>query len=283
MVDILFDLPLAISGPAIVLALGLFGLGGLVFVRRRVLPRLGIRPEDSEFVGAMVQSVLVFYGLALALIAVSVWQTYSDVSKIVSQEATALAALYRDVSGYPSSVRNELQEQLREYVSNVIHEAWPLQQRGRVPAGGVERMNRFQATLVACEPATEGQKLLHAETLRAYNQMMLSRRLRLDAVNTGLPSVLWMVVAAGAAISLSASFFFKVEDIRLHGILVVLLATFIGLVIFMTFALDRPFRGDLGIGPDAYQLIYDQLMKSSPGAQPQLPLTKSDPRSAWPQ
>jgi hypothetical protein len=36
---------------------------------------------------------------------------------------------------------------------------------------------------------------------------------------------------------------------------------FIGLVIFMTFALDRPFRGDLGVRPDPYQLIYDHLMK----------------------
>ena len=49
----------------------------------------------------MLQSVMVFYGLAVALIAVSVWQTYSDTSKVVSSEATALAALYRDVSSYP--------------------------------------------------------------------------------------------------------------------------------------------------------------------------------------
>jgi hypothetical protein len=273
--DLLFDLPLAISGPAIILALCAFGVGGLMFVRRRVLPGLRIRPEDSEFTAAMVQGVLVFYGLAMALISVTVWQTYSEVSKAVSQEATALAALYRDVSGYPLPGREHLQHEIREYVSYVIHQAWPLQQRGRVPPGGVDHMNRFQATLVAFEPVTEGQKLLHAETLRAYNHMMLSRRMRLDAVNTGLPAVLWVIIAAGAAISLSASFFFKVEDIRLHAVLIILLATFIGLVIFMTLALDRPFRGDLGIGARPYQLIYDQLMTSTPGPQSESPLNKS--------
>ena len=139
-----------------------------------------------------------------------------------------------------------------------------MQARGKVPGGGVERMDRFQATLVAFEPATEGQKLLHGETLRAYNQMLQARRLRLDAVNTGLPSVMWAVIVAGAFIGLSASFFFKVEDARLQGIQVLLLAAFVGLVIFMIFALDRPFRGDLGLGPEPYQLIYDQLMKRSP-------------------
>ena len=48
---------------------------------------------------------------------------------------------------------------------------------------------------------------------------------------------------------------------RLHGILVTLLAGFMGLIIFMILALDQPFRGDLGISPQSYQLIYDHLMK----------------------
>lgn len=205
-----------------------------------------------------------FYGLAVALIAVSVSQTHSDVSKIVSAEATALAALYRDVSAYPGPVRPQLQDLLRDYVQYVIQEAWPLQRRGKVPGGGVDRINRFQAMLVGFEPVTEGQKLLHGETLRAYNQMIQARRLRLDAVHTGLPSVMWAVIVAGAFIGLGATFLFKVEDARLHGILVTLLAAFIGLVVFMILALDRPFRGDLGIGPQPYQLIYDQLMKRDP-------------------
>jgi hypothetical protein len=261
MFESLFDLPLWITGPAIILILVCFGVGGLLLVRRHVLPHLRIHMEDSEFTGAVVQAIMVFYGLAVALIAVSVWQTYSDISKIISEEATAVAALYRDVSCYPEPIRPLLQPELRDYMDYVINKAWPLQRRGQIPEGGVALMNRFQTTLIAFEPATEGQKLLHGETLRAYNHMIQSRRLRLDAVQTKLPNVLWLVVFAGAIISLSASFFFKVEDARLHGILVVLLATFIGLVIFMVFALDRPFRGDLGLGAESYQLVFDQLMK----------------------
>jgi FtsH-binding integral membrane protein len=261
MLESLFDLSLWITGPAIIVALCLFAVVGLLFVRRRVLPRLRVDASDSEFTGAMLQSIMVFYGLAVALIAVSVWQTYSDTSKVVSEEATALAALYRDVSSYPDSVRPQLQNELREYTRYVIEEAWPLQRRGKVPAGGVERMNRFQATLVSFEPITESQKLLHGETLHAYNGMIKARRLRLDAVNTGLPGVMWAVIVLGAFIGLSASFFFRVEDPRLQGTQVLLLATFIGLIIFMILALDRPFRGDLGVSADPYQLIYDQLMK----------------------
>jgi len=261
MFESLFDIPLLIMGPAIIASLCLFSLIGLRVVRRHVLTRLRVHTEDSEFSGAMLQSVMVFYGLAVALIAVSVWQTYSDTSKTVSEEATSLAGIYRDVSSYPEPVRTQMQDELREYTQYIIQEAWPLQRRGEVPSGGVGLMNRFQATLVAFEPTTESQKLLHAETLRAYNETIKARRLRLDAVGTGLPRIMWAVIVIGAFIGLAACFFFRVEDRRFHEAEVLLLAVFIGLVIFMILSLDRPFRGDLGIGPGPYQLIYDQLMK----------------------
>ena len=255
-----FDVPLWIAGPAIILSLCLFAVGGLTVVRRRLLPRLRVHAEDSELSGSIVHAVMVLYGLAVALIMVTVWETYSDVSKIVSGEASALSGLYRNVSSYPDPIRSELQKELRDYVDQVIHEAWPLQRQGQIPSRGVVHMDRFQAVLDTFEPVTERQKLLHGETLRAYDQMIQIRRLRLDAVKTGLPTVLWTVIVAGAFIALTTFFFFKVEDARLHGILVTLLAIFMGLVIFMIVALDRPFRGDLGLTPEPYQVIYDQLM-----------------------
>src|SRR6185295_2814735 len=141
----MFDAPVAIVGPAIILSLSAAALVGLLLARRFVLPRLRLKESDSEFVGAVVQSIMVFYGLALALIAVNVWQTYNDVSRTVSLEATSFAALYRDVSGYPEPTRSRLQDELRGYVDQVIHGAWPLMRQGKVPTQGVEWMTKFQA------------------------------------------------------------------------------------------------------------------------------------------
>jgi len=262
MLESVFDIPLAIAGPVIIGLLCAFAIGGLLLVRRAVLPRLRIRVEDSEFSGSMLQAVMVFYGLAVALIAVSVFETYSDVSATISREASELAALYRDASSYPEPTRALLQAELRDYAQYVIHTAWPAQRTGQVALGGVEMLNRFQSTLTQFEPATDGQRALHAEALRAYNQLVEARSLRIDAaVNTGLPAVLWVVVLVGAAIGLAATFFFRVEDVRLHVAMVALLAAFIGLVIFMILAFDRPFRGDLGLEPEPYQQVYDMVMQ----------------------
>jgi len=261
MFEYFFDLPLIITGPLIIGILCLFAIGGLWFVRRHVHSQMNIETHDSHFSGAMVHSVMIFYGLAAALMAVNVSETYTDVSKIVECEATALAVLYRDVSGYPEPIRTELQKVLHDYSQYIINEVWPAQSKGQLAIGGVQRMNRFQSILFVFEPVTEGQKLLHGETINAYNELLAARRLRIDAVDTGLPAVMWAVLILGAFISLTSSFFFKVEDVRLHGIQVLLLALFIGLNIFVILALDRPFRGDLGLSPKPYQLVFDQLMK----------------------
>lgn len=258
----IFDVPLLVAGPAIILTFCAFALAGLWLVRRHVLPRMKINAEDSEFSGTLVQAVMVFYGLAVALIAVGVFDTYSDVSKIVSTEAAELGAFYRDASTYPEPTRGQLQHELKSYARYVIDVAWPAQRQGQVARRGVEMLNRVQDTLAAFEPATEGQKIIHAEALRAFNELLEARSLRLDAVvGSGLSGALWFLVLAGAAIGLFAAFFFRVEDVRLHAIQVTLLATFMGLVIFMIFAFDRPFRGDLGLEPAPYQLVYDKIMK----------------------
>ena len=96
--------------------------------------------------------------------------------------------------------------------------------------------------------------------IAAYNEMLQSRRLRLDSVERALPGLLWWVIGLGAIISLVSGFYFPVVDAHVHRAQVGLLAAFIGLVIFMIMALDRPFHGDLGVQPHAFEIIYQQLM-----------------------
>jgi len=258
----LYDLPLWVVGLFLVVVMGGLAAVGLRFVRGRVLPRFQSSEEDGHFTSTMVHSIMVFYALTVAMIAITVWETYDAAAKIVSEEATELATLYRDVGAYPPPTQAQLQAALREYTESVIREAWPEQHKGLIPRGGVERINRFQKILTDFEPATEGQKILHAETLRTYNQLIDARRMRLDAVQTALPGLLWTVIFVGAALGVAASYFFRVRDPRLHMTLVVLLTVFFAMVIFVVFAFDRPFRGDMGIEAEPYELVYDQLMMS---------------------
>jgi hypothetical protein len=223
--------------------------------------RLWFRAQDgiNDLVGYALSAFGVFYGLLLGLLAVATYQNASSVDDTVAREAASLAALYRDVSAYPQPIRAELQTRLKDYTRFVIDKAWPAQRRGEVPKGGVQMMDEFQQTLTQFEPSTKGQEILHGEALRAYNDMILLRRLRINAVDSGIPGVMWYVVGVGAVINTLLILFFRMR-MDIHLVIGGVLSFFVGVLIFLVAAMDHPFRGDVSVGPDAFELIYSSLM-----------------------
>ena len=259
--DFVFDLPAIPVALAIVAIMCLLALGGLIAFRRFALPHLRFAEPDTNISVAMIPSIMVIYGLVMALISVHVWEANQEVQAITSREATSLSALYRDADEYPEPTRSQIQEAIRGYTEYLIREAWPQQRKGIVPTGGVQLAYGIQHAITSFEPTTEGQKILAAETFATYNRMVEHRRMRLDAVETHLPVEMWWVILFGAAICFITSYCFAGADSRVHALLVLLLAVFVGLLVFLDVALDRPFRGDLGISSRPYELVYEQLMK----------------------
>jgi hypothetical protein len=235
---------------------------GLVLARRFLLPRLHYHDGANDAVSGTVQAIGVFYGITVGLIAVGVWNTNSNASDLVSREATSIGSLYRDVSGYPSPLRDGLRADVREYTVFVINEAWPAQQKGYGQAidHGSEILNQFQAKLFSFQPANMSQSALHRETLHAYNSLLEYRRLRIDAVGGGLSTVMWAVIWVGAAISIGIAYFFNIPDFKLHAILIMLMGGFLAMVLFMIVINDRPFYGHVRISSDPYKLILERVI-----------------------
>ena len=233
---------------------------GLFLARRLLIPRLRFHDGVNDAVSGTVQAIGVFYGITVGLIAVGVWNTNSNASDLVSKEAASIGALYRDVSGYTEPTRTKLQSGLRAYTHQVIEQAWPAGREGRILDSGTRILNEFQDTLMTFEPSTAGQTALHGETLRAYNTLIGYRRQRVDAVSAGLSQVMWMVIWIGAAISIGVAYLYKIDDPKIHAMLVALMAGFLAMVIFMIVINDRPFSGKNGIPADSYKLILDKLI-----------------------
>jgi hypothetical protein len=52
------------------------------------------------------------------------------------------------------------------------------------------------------------------------------------------------------------------EEVQVHLLLGGAMSLFLGIVIFMIAALDNPFHGEVSVGPDPIQLVYETLMNS---------------------
>jgi hypothetical protein len=238
---------------------------GLFIARRFILPRFRYGEGVNDAVSGTVQAIGVFYGVTVGLIAVGVWNTSSNASDLVSREATAIGSLYRDVSGYPAPIRDELRGNLREYTVFVIEKAWPAQRvgKGQTLDEGTHIIDDFQHRLYTFEPANASQTALHGETIATYNRLIEYRRLRIGAVESGLSSVMWAVIWFGAAISIGVAYLFKIEDSKVHALLIGLMAGFLALVLLMIIINDKPFYGYVSVSPDPYRLILERLIDVS--------------------
>src|SRR5262245_1599857 len=78
-----------------------FTWAGILLLRPCVRRWVGSQEDWNEVMGYVLSTYGVFYGLMLGLIAVATYQNFADVDRTVGREASALGALYRDVSSYP--------------------------------------------------------------------------------------------------------------------------------------------------------------------------------------
>lgn len=233
----------------------------VIFIFRRFFrSRFHNDERANDMVGFVLASFSVFYGLLVGLVAVAAYQNFSVVSDIVTKEASSLAAVYRDLRAYPQPIRGRLQDDLRDYTRYVIDKSWPEQQRGIVPTGDSHRIGQFISDLLAFRPAEKSEEIAHAETLRQFNSLTELRRARLANVTTGIPAVLWWVVAIGAMITILLIAMLNME-IHVHLVLGASLSLFLGLMIYLIAAMDNPFRGKVSVGPEAFQMVYDTLIK----------------------
>jgi hypothetical protein len=201
--------------------------------------------------------------LALGLIAVATWGNFTAVDGLVSKEAANLAALYRDLDGYPPPLRCRLERALADYTRSIIDQEWPAHRRGDVLDDGARRLEDFENAVMTFEPTHEREKITHAAVVRSLEAAVEQRDLRTQAVTTGLPAALWAVVLVGAAISIAMTYLFWIENRALHAVLVGSLATSIALLIFLTAAMDNPFRGEFSVSADAYQTVLAKVMRPS--------------------
>jgi hypothetical protein len=245
-------------GLLIVAVFTALAVAGLYATRRLVVTITGPRPGHNEGVDAYIAAAAVFYGIVAGLIAVAAWEQYANYDDKVTQEAGAVAMLYRDVASYPEPYGSRLTEELRAY-TRVVIDGWPLLQHGVVPSRPADLLNKFQTTFYSFDPKNERERIIHAAAIAEFERMIELRRLRLHDKDAGLPEALWAVVIIGGILTIFLTYFLALERFKVHVTMTIVSGILVSLLIFMIAAVDHPFRGGVSIGSDAFQLVYDQL------------------------
>lgn len=236
-------------------------LTGLALTARRVRETELHKSLDNGAIAGLLAALIGIYAIAAGLTAVAVWGNTGDAAANVGREAAALTVLWHDLGGYPQPTRNELRKGLMDYTKYVIEQEWPLHERGEAPSLSLASVVAFQGTLFGFEPATEGQKVVHGQTINAYNKVLETRRMRLQAVDdTALPLELWVVVLLLGVIAISSCFLLRVDSFALHATITILVAAPIALILYFIAVTDRPFQGGISVSAEPYQSLLTKIM-----------------------
>ena len=235
---------------------------GLAITARKVRETRLHEALDNGAIAGLLAALIGIYAIAAGLTAVAVWGNTGDAAANVGREAAAINVLWHDLGGYPQPLRDETRGAVMEYTKFIIDKEWPLHRMGEAPTLSLAELERFQANLFGFEPATEGQKILHAHTIGSYNRLLEARRLRLQAVvDTALPIELWVVVLLLGVIAISSCFLLRVDSFAMHATITILVATPIALVLYFIAVTDRPFQGGVAVSAEPYRAILENLMR----------------------
>jgi len=269
-----YDIPTA--SLALLFAVIFVGLTwlGIIFVKPFLRLLMRRQAGVNDVVGYVLGGHCAFFGLLLGLLAVAAYQNLNDLERVVGREAGFLRSIYRAVTDYPEPLRSETLPLIREYTRYVVEDAWPLQRRGVVAREGVARMNAVQAMLFAFEPKSKAQEIIHAQTMAQFFEMAEVRRARIQSIDAGVPKMMWYVVAIGLIIT---AVLIWMLDMRLvpHMLLGGLLMLFLSTVICLIMVMDKPLRGEVSIGPDAYKAVLDRMVLPPAAADSPRPAPKA--------
>jgi hypothetical protein len=228
------------------------------------------RRQHNDVAGFIYAALGVIYAVLLALVVIAVWENFQAADETVEQEANALAEIAWLANRLPEPEGSHIQELCRSYAEEVVHTEWPLMEQGQAPLmtqtrgtpSGWTLIDDIRANLQDLNPHTKADEQLYAEGLDQIQRLADARRMRLVAAEEGLPGVLWSVLIFGGIAAVGFTYLFGLENTWAHRLMVVTLASVIGLVLFTIGAMEHPFSGGARIGTGAFELVLERFQTS---------------------
>jgi Protein of unknown function (DUF4239) len=200
-------LPVWLAGLLLVVVPTVLAMAAQVLLRRSVgLERLR---TNNEVAGFKFAAVGVLYAVLLAFVVIVVWEKFAAADDKVSEEAGAMATIYRLADGMDKQIGDPLRDSLNAYLRTVVATEWPAMEHGRGSASVGQALHDIYASILTFAPADRRGGVLLSEILRQLDLVTQARRARLNAAAGIVPGVLWFVLFLGAVVTVGFTFFFR--------------------------------------------------------------------------
>lgn len=262
----------SVSGLVLVVVANALAISGLL-LSRRILRRHDLI-STHEVGGFLLSVVGTMYAVILGLIVVDSLAKFQQGRQTTEQEANALTSIVLMANQFPAEARDRIQKNALEYADLVVDREWPLLDDGVFSHEAQDTALRLIESVTRFEPKTQREQSNYEEALDAAVVLWNSRRSRVVTASHGIPSPEWFVLVAGGIITVTFTYFFKLEHLRIQVVMTGLVATIIALNLYMVLGFGYPFSGDVKVDCDSFAVTRTVITRHNPGHPS---LTRSEP------
>ena len=208
--------------------------------------------DHTDFASSFSDAIGIVFGLTLAFITISTWQSYNDVKSSVSKEAFSLNSIYRTLDAYPPEIRNHGKELLQLYVDGVITKDWPLMAEDKYDMPTYEIFNQFHKLLLNYVPNNDGELVAQQEELRAISEYRMLRLNRVLSSKSSLDSPMILALTLSAFLYLFYQCLYSMPNRKHHKTMIFLLSGSLGIIFYLIYEYITPFSGSNAIRPEEF-------------------------------
>ena len=207
-----------------------------------------------EVGGYYLAMVGTFYAVLLGLIVIDAMTRFQQAEKNIAIEASSLIKIYIVADRFPEQ-KDQLEKIIEEYTHEITEVEFPLKGEGKISTKATDLAFSMLQTVKVIEPVTENQKAIYPNLLSLLSDFLDSRRDRIRNANIGEPTVEWIILIIGAAITITYTFFFTMESNSIHLIMRGMATLMILMSLYLILLFGTPFSGDLKVSPEPFKSI----------------------------
>jgi hypothetical protein len=251
---------------AVVAAFELYSVGLVLLCRRKIgVDRLQLNNEVAGFKFAVIG---VLYAVLLGFVVIAVWENFRTTEVAVRSEAKAITDLNQLSYALPEDSGSVVRKMLLDYAEQVRRSEWLAMAQGKPSHTASHALAHLTQSIIGLKAEDFRGLALYQQALRLLASVEDNRAERLDSANGSVPVVLWLVLIAGAMITLGYPAFFGTTNLLAQTLMTAALAGLVALALLPALVLDFPFTGEVRISIAPFKQALQQLAPHAKGNEP---------------
>jgi len=199
------------------------------------------------------------FGLFVAFTALQVWNDNDQAKTAVDREASSLRASVILAEGLPEEPRERLRTLIASHTEEAVTQEWPMMAHRSANLSIIPQYlaQGIELTL-ALVPTTPGQQTAQRDVVAALSDALDARRQRILISQREVGFFKWACLLGQAVCVFLAIGFLHCDNRLASGIAMAIFAAGVSVCLLLILGYDRPFIGQLAVGPEPLRQVLPQ-------------------------